>query len=141
LTPSSENDLNAYKQNWNNIDNRNFHGDKIYNDSEFFINTRKNNNSIMITSIKEVKDMPENRKQRDNAFNNLFSTAIARIRQPIESLFNWLIEKTDIQRFFLLMDCWYMSLVVLQQHLYFLFSTLNSHNFYICISKRIHVPD
>jgi hypothetical protein len=98
LTPASENDLNAYKQNWNNIDNRNFYGDKIYNDAEFFKNTRKNNNSIMLTPIKEVKGMPENLKQRDNAYNDLFSTAVSRIRQPIKSLFNWLIEKTDIQR-------------------------------------------
>ena len=28
--------------------------------------------------------------------NDLFSTAVSRVRQPIESLFNWLIEKTDI---------------------------------------------
>jgi hypothetical protein len=98
LTPASENDLNAYKQNWNNIDNRNFYSDKIYNDAEFVKNTRKNNNSIMLTPIKEVRGMPENLKQRDNAYNDLFSTAVSRIRQPIESLFNWLIEKTDIQR-------------------------------------------
>jgi len=52
----------------------------------------------MLTPIKEVKGMPENLKQRDNAYNDLFSTAVSRIRQPIESLFNWLIEKTDIQR-------------------------------------------
>jgi len=28
----------------------------------------------------------------------LFSTAVSKVRQPIEALFNWLIEKTDIQR-------------------------------------------
>ncbi len=27
-----------------------------------------------------------------------FSKAVSRVRQPIESLFNWLIQKTDIQR-------------------------------------------
>jgi hypothetical protein len=52
----------------------------------------------MLTPIKEVKGMPENLKQRDNPYNDLFSTAVSRIRQPIESLFNWLIDKTDIQR-------------------------------------------
>jgi len=70
------------------LDNKNFYGDKIYNDAESFKNTRKNNNSIMLTPIKEVKGMPENLKQSDNAFNYLFSTAVSRIRQPIESLFN-----------------------------------------------------
>jgi len=28
----------------------------------------------------------------------LYSKAVSKIRQPIESLFNWLNEKTDIQR-------------------------------------------
>ncbi len=30
--------------------------------------------------------------------NDLYSTAVLKIRQPIEALFNWLIEKTDTQR-------------------------------------------
>jgi hypothetical protein len=98
LTPASENDLNAYKQNWGTIDNRTFYGDKIYLDAEFFKNIRENNNSIMLTPIKEVKGSPENIRQRDKAYNDLFSKAVSKVRQPIESLFNWLIEKTDIQR-------------------------------------------
>ncbi|MDR3133452.1 MAG: transposase [Prevotellaceae bacterium] len=32
------------------------------------------------------------------AYNDLFSAAVSRVRQPIESFFNWLIEKTTIQR-------------------------------------------
>jgi hypothetical protein len=32
-----------------------------------------------------------------DAADQLFSTAVSRIRQPIESLFNWLEEKTNIQ--------------------------------------------
>jgi len=98
LTPASENDLNAYKQNWGTIDNRTFYGDKIYLDAEFFKNIQENNNSIMLTPIKEVKGVPENIRQRDKAYNDLFSMAVSKIRQPIESLFNWLIDKTDIQR-------------------------------------------
>jgi len=35
---------------------------------------------------------------KDKAANDLFSRAVSKIRQPIESLFNWLIEKTEIQR-------------------------------------------
>ncbi len=98
ITPASENDLNAYKQNWGNIYNRTFYGDKIYNDTDFFRSTRENNNSIMLTPVKDIKGMPDTLKQLDKAANDLFSTAVSRIRQPIESLFNWLIEKTDIQR-------------------------------------------
>jgi hypothetical protein len=36
--------------------------------------------------------------RRDKAFNDLFSTAVSKIRQPIESFFNWLNEKTTIQK-------------------------------------------
>ena len=34
---------------------------------------------------------------RLDAADSLYSTAVSRIRQPIESLFNWLQEKTGIQ--------------------------------------------
>jgi hypothetical protein len=52
----------------------------------------------MLTPVKAVKGQDAEQKQRDNAAYVLFSTAVSRIRQPIESLFNWLVEKTDIQR-------------------------------------------
>ncbi len=52
----------------------------------------------MLTPIKDVKGQLEVEKQRNKAFNELFSTAVSKIRQPIESLFNWLIEKTNIQK-------------------------------------------
>ena len=51
-------------------------------------------------SVKPVyprKGTPEVIKERKLAANNLFSTAVSKVRQPIESLFNWLIEKTNIQ--------------------------------------------
>lgn len=98
ITPASENDLNVQKQYWSSIVNRTFYGDKIYNDEDFFKNMTETNNSIMLTPVKAVKNQPETIVQRDKAANDLFSTAVSRIRQPIEALFNWLIEKTDIQR-------------------------------------------
>jgi Transposase DDE domain len=98
ITPASENDLNVFKQDWSNINNRTFFGDKIYNDAEFFKDLAINTNSIMLTPVKGIKGQPEVIKQRDKAANDLFSTAVSTIRQPIESLFNWLITKTDIQR-------------------------------------------
>ena len=36
--------------------------------------------------------------KRKKAARALLSTAISKVRQPIESLFNWLNEKTGIQR-------------------------------------------
>jgi hypothetical protein len=56
------------------------------------------NNSTMMTPVKAVKNQSETIVQRDKAANDLYSTAVSKIRQPIEALFNWLIEKTDIQR-------------------------------------------
>lgn len=52
----------------------------------------------MLTPIKAIKNQPDCLKKWDKAYNDLFSTAVSKVRQPIESLFNWLIEKTDIQK-------------------------------------------
>jgi hypothetical protein len=98
ITPASENDLNAFKQNWDNIPNRVFYGDKIYHDTEFFARIKEIYNATMLTPVKGIRNQAENIRQMDKAANDLFSTAVSRIRQPIEALFNWLIEKTDIQR-------------------------------------------
>lgn len=98
LTPASENDINLFKQLWGGIENRTFFGDKIYHDSEYFQETENIQNALMLTPVKAIKGQDEALKQRDKAANDLFSTAVSRVRQPIESLFNWLIEKTDIQR-------------------------------------------
>ena len=80
------------------IFNRFFFGDKIYNDADFFEQINKRKNSYMLTPVKTIKNQPDILKHIDKAANDLFSTAVSRIRQPIESLFNWLIVKTDIQR-------------------------------------------
>ena len=98
LTPASENDLNLFKQAWGGIENRTFFGDKIYHDCSYFQHAENKYNSLMLTPVKSVKGQHESLKQRDKAANDLFSVAVSRVRQPIESLFNWLIEKTDIQR-------------------------------------------
>ena len=58
----------------------------------------KHQNSEMLSPIKAIKGMPDILKQRFKAANDLFSTAVSRVRQPVEAIFNWLIEKTDIQR-------------------------------------------
>lgn len=98
LTPASESDLNVFKQDWSGIPGRTFFGDKIYHNNGFFNDLAMKNDSLMLTPVKAVKNQPEVIMQRDKAANDLFSTAVSKIRQPIESLFNWLIEKTDIQR-------------------------------------------
>jgi len=98
ITPSSENDLNVQKQYWSSIINRIFYSGKIYNDEDFFKNMTETNNSTMLTPVKAVKNQSETIVQRDKVANDLYLIAVSKIRQPIETLFNWLIEKTDIQR-------------------------------------------
>lgn len=51
-----------------------------------------------MTFVKAVKGECQEIRNRDKAFNNLYPKAVSKVRQPIESLFNWLIEKTGIQK-------------------------------------------
>jgi len=98
VTPASENDLNVFKNAWEDIENRTFYGDKIYHNVDYFNNLTTSKNSMMLTPIKGVKNQSDWEKNFDRAYNDLFSKAVSTIRQPIEAFFNWLIEKTDFQR-------------------------------------------
>lgn len=98
LTPASENDLNVFKNAWSDIEDRTFYGDKIYLDKDFFNKLATSKNSVMLTPVKGIKNQSDWEKQFDKAANDLFSTAVSKVRQPIESLFNWFIEHTDFQR-------------------------------------------
>jgi hypothetical protein len=98
FTPASENDLNLFKHSWCTISNRNFFGDKIYHDAPFFDNMKEQQQAIMFTPVKAVKGQTQSTKQFAQAYNDLFSKAVSTVRQPIEALFSWLIQKTDIQR-------------------------------------------
>lgn len=49
-----------------------------------------------MTPVKSLKEECQEIRNRDKASNNLYSTVVSRVRQPIEFLFNWLIEKTNI---------------------------------------------
>lgn len=98
ITPASVNDLSVFKEAWSDIVDRNFFGDKIYFNKEFFANLEKEKNSIMLTPVKAVKGQTEAEKQRNKAADDLFSRAVSKVRQPIEGFFNWLIEKTDFQK-------------------------------------------
>ena len=98
VTPASENDINLFKQEWGNLEQRTLFGDKIYINADYFTDFQSRCNSLMITPVKKIKGMDETLEMRDKAANDLFSKAVSKIRQPIESLFNWFIDKTDIQR-------------------------------------------
>ncbi|MEL7196461.1 MAG: transposase, partial [Bacteroidota bacterium] len=52
----------------------------------------------LLTPVKYRRGQPLEDKQRHKAADDLYSKAVSRLRQPIESLFNWIIEHTDLQR-------------------------------------------
>jgi len=99
LTPASVNDITVYKQYWASCYyNKTFFGDKIYIDYKLNDEIKEKLNSEMLTPIKYAKGTLDVIKTRMKAADELFSSAVSKIRQPIEALFSWLIQKTDIQR-------------------------------------------
>ena len=97
ISKASENDLTIYKDNWSELENRIFFGDKIYQNEYLFKAVNLNYNSEMFTPVKYHKGVYSQIKKFNKAADDLYSKAVSSIRQPIEALFNWLIEKCDIQ--------------------------------------------
>jgi len=92
FTPAHENDLTAARPVFSGLYNCKIYGDKIYADADLNQTMMVQQNSIIITPIKKEKG-----QQTEDAADNIFSTLVSKVRQPIESLFNWLNEKTQIQ--------------------------------------------
>ena len=96
LTPASDNDLTVFKSECvPYLSGKTVLADKTYSDFSFF---NESNPVKVLTPHKEIKGEPEVLKQREKAARDLFSQAVSKVRQPIESFFNWLNEKTEIQR-------------------------------------------
>jgi len=57
----------------------------------------KENKNILLTPLKDKKGWESTLKQNGQAFTDLFNTAVSKVRQPVESLFNWINELTQIQ--------------------------------------------
>ena len=51
----------------------------------------------MLTPVKLSKGEADCIRQRKKAFRDLFGAAVSTVRQPVESFFNWVNEKTKIQ--------------------------------------------
>jgi len=92
LTKASTADLPAAKEMLNDVYGIDLFADKAYIDkqwSEYMLNS---NQVDIYTPIK----LKKGQKRLDSA-DSLFSSAVAQIRQPIESFFNWINQKTQIQ--------------------------------------------
>ena len=91
VTPANEHDLNAFRQISPYLDNCKLFADMAYIDEleKQMLNERE---ADIHTPVKKKKG-----QQFLGLFDQLFSTSVSRVRQPIESLFNWIQEKTNIQ--------------------------------------------
>ena len=93
LTPGSENNLTALRRVLPGIEGGQLYGDKAYCDGPMKERLAKKQNLDVHTPVKRKRG-----QKRLSAASKLFSTAVSKVRQPIESLFNWINEKTGIQR-------------------------------------------
>ncbi|MEL6844606.1 MAG: transposase, partial [Bacteroidota bacterium] len=98
LTPASRHDLVAVKEDLKRLHGRQVYADKAYANQPFHQQLATRKQTIIMTPIKLKVGQSEWERAFNKAADQLFSRAVSAIRQPIESLFAWLIEKTDIQR-------------------------------------------
>ena len=98
LTAASENDLTAFKELFgDHIYDSVIFGDRIFSDKPYFDNKANRQNIEMMTPVKLAKAEADCIRQRERAYRDLYGNAVSTIRQPVESFFNWLNEKTKIQ--------------------------------------------
>lgn len=97
LSGASEHDLNAQREILKNTSNQYIFADKAFIDSDLQGEYDKNGGELLIP-VKHKKGQSEQDKKRHKAADDLYSRAVSSIRQPIESFFGWIVEKTDIQR-------------------------------------------
>ena len=97
ISKASENDITIFKDYWAGLPNRLFYADKIYINEPLNQSLRAIKREI-ITPIKAKKGRTDRQKQIDLAFEMLYDKMVSSVRQPIESFFNWLNEKTQIQK-------------------------------------------
>lgn len=98
ISPASEHDLTAVRPILPRLVGRALVADKIYFDAPLNEWLKREIDSLIYTPVKLVKGDTEAIRQYKHAADALFSYAVSKIRQPIESFFNWIIEKTDIQK-------------------------------------------
>ena len=92
ITPASVNDITTAKDKLQNVRNIDVFADKMYRDAGWFEEMLLYNNVRISTPVKHKKG------QRDlDPYDKLYNRAVSSVRQPLESFFNWIIEKTRIQ--------------------------------------------
>ena len=91
LAPASASDHRMFEQVSTEIFNGKAFGDKAYADADHKTRLEQLQNVQLLTPIKKTKGL------FSFAGPDTFSTWVSAIRQPIESFFNWIQEKTKLQ--------------------------------------------
>jgi len=92
ITAAGENDLTVARPVFDCMTNCKIYADKIYADSDLNIGMQTKQNSTILTPVKKDKG-----QKILDAADDIYSYLVSKVRQPIESFFNWVIEKTQIQ--------------------------------------------
>lgn len=95
LTPASKHDLTALQEANMDLGDCFLFADKAFACKETFEELSKKGTKL-VTPIKAKKVKRGEPKQIERG-EGLFSSFVSSIRQPVESFFNWLIQRTDIQ--------------------------------------------
>lgn len=95
ITPASIHDLTALRPVLEVTNAQAVFLDKAYCDKEL-AKIMAENETCLLTPIKKTKGTPNLIEQFDKAANDLFSSTVSTIRQPIESFYNWVQQKTNI---------------------------------------------
>lgn len=97
ISPASEHDLVAQRNILDRFNNRFIFGDKAFRDKKL-VKALEKNGSELYTPVVYQDNIQRALRPMTQAADDLYSLTVSSIRQPIESWFNWIIEKTDIQR-------------------------------------------
>lgn len=90
LSPASTHDLTAFKQQNPSIPTRNLFADKAYADEDLKLELQSKGVTLLTPYKKKKNESPQ--------FNEpLWSKFVSSFKQPIESFFHWLNQKTDYQ--------------------------------------------
>jgi hypothetical protein len=90
LSPASQHDLAALREFDPQLADCGLFGDKAYADSDTKATMQKR-------GIYLVTPYKRKRNEEETVVPTLFNRFVSSIRQPIESLFGWLIQRTDLQ--------------------------------------------
>ena len=96
FTPASVHDSTPFKQILSEFHNCSIFGDKAYFGEELD-ETLAKQNCLILRPEKKIKNEGIEYTQFSQAHRNIWGRAVSSVRQPIESFFNWIIEKTEVQ--------------------------------------------